>query len=153
MPPIEIYKGSKNFWRLRANVDFHLVQHAEFNCIEVISFNSGLHVEAPRVYVSMPAVVVCLGESKIEESMAAKREDMTRKRQPRLPIEELRKLCISELTVEFIISRAQVEINTENHSFEISLLPQVGEIIEDLLIVQPAQLNAHKIARQGRLQT
>lgn len=150
MPPVEIYKGSKNFWRIRANVDFHFIEHEEFKCIEVISFNPTLHAEAPRIFISIPVLAFCLGDMKIEDTMSRKREDMTRKRQPRIHVEELRKLAIRELAVEFILSNCQVEVNAESQCFETSIVCP-GEEISSLIIPQPEILREHKIERGGRL--
>lgn len=48
-----LYTGSKPFFGARNNLELHIVSHAKFNCIEIISYNAIKSVEStPRIYLA-----------------------------------------------------------------------------------------------------
>ena len=155
MPPIELYTGSKNYWRLRTNVDFHMLEHVHEDVVEVICFHPVLHLEAPRIFLSISKYTQSLEPSKLEEMLTAKREELSRKRS-RLPANELMHAVIRESIVQFILTRAQVVLDTAEQSFTLLMVPLAGDTVDDnqqlvQVVPQPAALQSHIVQRGGRL--
>lgn len=156
MSGLEIFKGSKNFWRIRANVDFNIIEHTISGCIEVISFNPALYVEAPRLFLSIEKLSSKIEEERIDDMISKRREEMTRKRQERVPTEELRRKVIRDLCAEYILARMQVSVHETSQAFGATFVPFTSdEMTEDELktfvLTHPDSLQETRIERNGRL--
>ena len=64
-----IYHGSKNFWRTGDYVDIIIVLHERYNCIEVISYNPELNVEANRIYLNYELLEKNISENHLSQKM------------------------------------------------------------------------------------
>lgn len=107
-----MYSGSKNFWRIRANIDFHIIEHGEFDIVEIIAFNPVMHIEAKRLLVSNKELLSHL-RSKIDEKL-----DVTRKRE-KVITHDIRKMVQREAVIEYILSKANVSVDVQRSEFEI----------------------------------
>ena len=154
-PHIELYSGSKNYWRLRTNVDFHLILYPDYDVVEIICFNPVLHMEAPRVYVSMAKYLSSVDKTKMEEIAAKKREEFSRKRL-RVSADEINQVAARESIVDFILARAQVVLDTAQQTFELQIIPFVGDTVNDdqqlsMIVPQPESLTSKEVKRAGKL--
>ena len=155
MPPIELYKGSKNYWRLRTNVDFHILEHPDEDVVEIICFHPVLHLEAPRVFLSISKYTQSLESSKLEDLLSLKREELSRKR-TRLAANEVMHMVIRESIVQFILTRAQMVLDTAEESFCLLMVPLAGDTVDEnqqlvYIVPQPESLRSHTVQRGGRL--
>lgn len=112
-----LFVGSKNFWRLRTNVDIHILEHLKFQCIEIICFHPVLHLE-DRIYFPMVSIISLLNEAKIEETMREKREESTRRRDGKNTLELLHNIH-RLMVVDFVLTRAVLAVESSN--FKISV--------------------------------
>lgn len=117
MDGLVIHHSSKLYWRERINVDFTFIYFEKFNIIEVVYYNSDTGVEAVRTYVDADKCFLRLDASDIESKVLAKQEELVRKRQPRLPADELttsvRNSCVGIENIGDINIR---DITISNHA-------------------------------------
>lgn len=111
MDVLTLFVGSKNFWRLRTNVDFHIVEHLKLQCIEVICFHPVLHLET-RLYFPTMSIISSLNQDKLEEILREKREELTRRREMKTAEELLYNDRL--MMVDFILSRSLLEVELSN---------------------------------------
>jgi hypothetical protein len=117
----DIYNGSKNFWRQKVNVDFRIVYHEPFDCLELISFNSDKCVESIRSYISKNGLEKKLPPEDIDSKVNTKREELLKNRK-RETNEVIRKSIVKEMIINYIISRTNI-----TGDFEVKLLACTGD--------------------------
>ncbi len=161
MPTKELYKGSKNYWRLRANIDYHIIEHVELKVAELIAFHPDLNMEN-RLYLVLPLLTRKVDKSKVECLIAEKKEENLRRRK-RVSQQDLEAEAMSGLLVDFILNRLNVAVNPvvdptdstkESQSFEVTFTPQFGDDMAEgdkfdfLLDAVPASLVPYPVERQ-----
>ena len=57
------------FWRERVNVDLHIYLYPPFDIVEIVAFNSDLHVEATRLYCCKRKLITHLETSEIDRKV------------------------------------------------------------------------------------
>ena len=51
---IVIFKGRKSFWKTKSSVDLIIIEHPDFDLLEVATFDLVLRVESNRAYIDLP---------------------------------------------------------------------------------------------------
>jgi hypothetical protein len=46
-----LFRGTKTFWKTKNRVEIAVIDHRDFDVLEVVAFEPVLQVEAPRIYV------------------------------------------------------------------------------------------------------
>lgn len=133
-----LYEGTKSYWRTRTNVDFSIIEHPLLATIEVISYNSDIGIEAPRLYINMPLLYSKISKDEVDTKVDLKKEEYVRQRK-RVPYEELQQAITKELAVAYITLRMQVAPTNESSSgkkFEMQLIPMSGDTtVTDVITV------------------
>lgn len=147
----ELYKATKNYWRLRTNVDFHIIEHCNLKVLEVVGFNPDVHKEH-RIYISSLLLLSKIDKSKVESIVAGKNEENIRRRK-RVPLQDLQAEALAEMTAEHIISRVHVSVDFEKKEFSFTLNPNIGDDVTegnclDFVIAKPTTLLPMIIERQ-----
>lgn len=117
-----IYEGSKNFWRQKVNIDFKIVYHEPFDCLELISFNSDKCVESVRTYISYSGLEKKFPPEDIDQKINAKREELLKSRK-RETNESIKKVILKDMIINYITVRANI-----TGDFEVKLLACTGDI-------------------------
>jgi hypothetical protein len=76
-----IYHGSKKFWRTGDYLDIIIVLHERYNCIEVISYNPELNVEANRIYLNYELLEKNISENHLNQKIYDTKEVLTRNKE------------------------------------------------------------------------
>ena len=50
---IVIFKGRKSFWKTKSSVDLIIIEHPDFDLLEVATFDLVLRVESNRAYIDL----------------------------------------------------------------------------------------------------
>ena len=116
-----IYDGGKNFWRQKVNIDFKIVYHEPFDCLELISFNSDKCIESVRTYISNSGLEKKFPNEDIDAKVNTKREELLKSRK-RESNEVIKKSILKEMIVNYIITRTNI-----TGDFEVKLLPCTGD--------------------------
>lgn len=150
----ELYSGSKFFWRSKDNIDILLYLHISPKCVEVIAFDQAKGVELPRLYVSEPRLLECIGvdvlEAKVQEREKAVEEQegvpLTRALRNML-VDEERRLLMSSM----LLSRLQLSSTTQSDgelcktlSFSTSYDGKTIEILSNI----PSEVVPVKVVRR-----
>jgi len=78
---IELYKGSKNFWRTRCNLELVFTYHVDYDCIEIMGYDNSKEMETSRLFVSASgASRRCQTSSGFEDNFHSKKVEFSRKR-------------------------------------------------------------------------
>lgn len=78
---IEIYKGTKNFWRLRKNVDFNFEYRRKHDIIEIIGYDVDNEVTAPRLYANASTLIrKCQNNEAFTKMLNNKKVDFAKRR-------------------------------------------------------------------------
>lgn len=72
-----IFEGTKLFWRTRNNLDICIIEHSDFNILEVVLYEPSIDVEAQRIYINLKVLKTKLNNEDIEEKLSfAKRNNI-----------------------------------------------------------------------------
>ena len=128
--PENIYEGSKNFWRQKVNIDFKILYHEPFDCLELISFNSDKCVESVRTYISYSGLEKKFPTEDIDQKVNAKREELLKSRK-RESNENIKKIILKDMITNYVTARANI-----TGDFEVKLLPCTGDtpVIDNITI-------------------
>ena len=115
---VEFYSGLKNFWRTGTVVEFKLIDHKDFNVIELVLKITAKAVEAPRFYFSTQKLYSKFKIEDIKERMRVKKDmvlDIAIDSHTTVMTEsDLKESVLRDLVVEFIETRLHVPPEGEN---------------------------------------
>lgn len=78
---IELFKGSRNYWRCRSTIEFTFIYYPMADCIEVLGFENSKALATNSLYVcASTANKKCQTSSNFEEAFADKKREYSRKR-------------------------------------------------------------------------
>ena len=130
---IEIYKGTRNFWRQRINIDVNIFEHVDLKVVELIGFSADVHMEV-RIYLSYPGLQAVIDLSKLESIVAEKKEENIRRKKAVVDA-ELRYEAISGIIVDYLLNRLSVVYDKEKSIFEVHLAALGADENQDLPII------------------
>uniref|UniRef100_A0A7S3GZZ0 Uncharacterized protein n=1 Tax=Spumella elongata TaxID=89044 RepID=A0A7S3GZZ0_9STRA len=104
-----LFDGSKSFWKTRSNLDILIASHKKQLCIEVVSYNAEIGVEAPRIYLSSMLLSTKINPQSEEfvSKLGAKKEAFNRQKKS-YSVPELTKEVYNELMLNYIMQRLNV---------------------------------------------
>ncbi len=143
-----IYQGSKYFWKTRNSIDVIVVSHKIEQVIEVIAYEPGLDVEAPRVYLNSKVLLSKLDQEAINAKMSlAKQNNVPH-------TDQFIEGVMNGATSVFILNRLFIkQFSKEERIFEIQLQftfsdndgQSDADTMDMLLCDKPVALCPHKI--------
>ncbi len=144
-----IYQGSKYFWKTRNSIDVIVVSHKIEQVIEVIAYEPGLDVEAPRIYLDSKGLLCKLDQEAINAKMSlAKQNNVPH-------TDQFIEGVMNGATSAFILNRLFIkQCSKEERIFEIKLQFSSSDsdgqngtdgMMDLLLCDKPAALCPHKI--------
>ena len=146
---IKLYHDSKLFWRERINVELAIYLYLKYDCIEITAYNMDSDIESPKIYCSKSKIYRQLYEFEIEEKVNEIKNDYFMKRKACPPLSELTESIKQNLSVEYICRRLSVKgKSVVSNKFEIELTSISDEIIEDILVQKPEELQPIYIPRK-----
>jgi hypothetical protein len=105
---VVLYKGMKQFWRTRTNVDIVICEHKDSRVVEIVTYEPVLDMEAPRLYLDDGILYSKLDQSQLEESLKSAKELLLRLRE--VPDKEaLMREIGNKAKVEYILNRLTVD--------------------------------------------
>jgi hypothetical protein len=136
----DLHSCSKNFWRQKINVDFKIVYHEPFDCLELISFNSDKCVESVRTYISKSGLEKKLPSEDIESKMNTKREELSKNRK-RETNEVIKKSVVKEMIINWLSLDDKVkeigvtikDLNNEKKQFESYILDYMTKLNKPII--------------------
>ena len=146
---IKLYHNDKLFWRERINVEIAIYLHPKYDCIEISAYNLDSDIESPNIYCSKSKIYRQLYNFEIEEKVDDIKNDYFMKRKACPPLSEITESVKQILSVEYINRRLSVkDISVLSNKFEIELTSISDEIIEDILVQKPEELQPLDIPRK-----
>jgi hypothetical protein len=120
---IEIYKGSKNFWRARCNLELVFTYYVSFDCIQIRGYDNAQDVHTSALYVAATvANRKCQNASNFEDSFRTKRIELSRKKSRTSDNSQVP--AMREYLCEYLLSRVDM-VQTASPVSTASLLPPI----------------------------
>lgn len=103
-----IHQATRCFWKHRCNADITLVEHAEFNVLELIVYDPAIDKEAPRIYFDLQPLKSTFQRDDLERRLHALREPLLRRKQT---VDEplLIKTATRDAMIELILGQLLIE--------------------------------------------
>jgi hypothetical protein len=116
-----IYQGAKCFWRTRNTVDIIIVQHNEFNVLELITYEPSIDKEAPRIYLDNLVLDSKIDKAEVEVKLKEAKEPFLRRHE--VPnAEKLLKDIITAAKINYVLNRVFVaELSPEKKVFKVEI--------------------------------
>jgi polyphosphate kinase len=147
---LEMFKGTRNYWRFRTNIDVNIVDHTEFNVIEIVCFCADVMLEN-RIYLSGSDVMSRIDTGKLESLVAAKREENLRRKKSALE-KEARDEVRAGLISDFLLNRLVINLDKEKPLFESSISAAGSEAADAAMVVpKPDELIPFAVDRQRQI--
>lgn len=129
-----LFDGSKSFWKTRSNLDILIASHKKQLCIEVVSYNAEIGVEAPRIYLSSMLLSTKISPQSEEfvTKLGAKKEAFNRQKKS-YSVPELTKEVYNELMLNYIMQRLNVVSEGVDLTKELKMTisPMTGDTVKD----------------------
>ncbi len=120
--------GSKTFWKTRDYLKILIVNHPHLSCLEIICYDPAVGKEYPRIYLDSKMIEGKLDQEIMEETYAAKKEALNRKK-----ISSSRDELIAEIktkmTMQYAYGRINLEVDSVSGNSSVNLLPSFGDIL------------------------
>jgi hypothetical protein len=143
---VEIFKGTRNYWRFRTNIDVNLIDHTEAKILEIVCFCADVMLES-RQYLSGVAVLSRIDMGKLENLVATKKEEYSRRKKAYVD-KDVRDEVRNGLIADYLLNRITINLDKEKPLFEFSLVaPGSEETDTDLIVAKPEDLVPYAIDR------
>lgn len=141
-----LFQGSKCFWKTRNTIEIVLVEHNNFDVIEIVTYEPAFAKEAERIYLKNSLIASKLNPEDIREKIRKEKEMVLRRHEvpnSQALNEDTLKKCKSQFIVNrlfiadyFPISKLiRVEFRLNFHSSDAS--SQEGVVCERPVQLQP----------------
>lgn len=131
-----IYQSSRCFWKQRCNLDIALVEHPVINVLEVISYDSKLNVEAPRMYVDHFLIKATIHQEELDKRLLELKEPFLRRRQT-FDEQQLIKTAMNDAVASLIVG----QLTIKEYCAEMrTLLLEFGQSVANFVCECPAGL-------------
>lgn len=124
---IVLLDGSKNFWKTRNYLKILIINHAEHDCLEIISFDPADGIEQPRIYVDKTLIFSKLDKEIVEQTYLKKKEALNRQKRSK-DREELLNEIKTDMMVQFTLGRINVKLTDEKGGFSVYLQPSFDDV-------------------------
>lgn len=122
---IELYKGSKNFWRTRFNLELIFTYFVAHDCIQITGYESTKEVHTSTLYVSATiANRMCQTVANFEDSFKPKKIEFSRKRTKTTDTSVTP--AMREYLCQYLLARIDMQAPVASPVSTASLLPAIG---------------------------
>ena len=107
---IEIYAGTKNYWRLRRNILFNFEYHAKFDAFEIIGYDADTESHAPRLFVKASVIIRNIQNNELFKAEIEKRKEGLNRQTTSVKLTELdmRVKTMREFIHQYLLQRLDV---------------------------------------------
>jgi len=125
-----IFEGSKTYWKSRTNLEIVMICHTKYHTIEVLVFHPDIGKESPRLYLNSLLLAGKIDQNDLQQKLAEKKEAIIRQRKP-VNAQQLTKELLNNAIAQYVMSRLQFVMETEDQPFRVFLVPMTGDVIVD----------------------
>lgn len=155
-----LFDGSKSYWKTRSNLDILVASHKKQLCIEVVSYNAEIGVEAPRLYMSSMLLATKINPQSEEfaTKLSNKKEVFNRQKKS-YSVPELTKEVYNDLILDYVMKRLNVVAEGVDLTKELkmTITPQSGDAVKeddptqvDFIINMPPTLTPVSVTYQKK---